>query len=120
MRDALAAVFEVAPEVIDAVRIVERSRFARLHGPRVAATTRRDTIYLAGSLKRFVADPDLVVHEYFHVLRQWGTGELTTWRYVLESLRKGYHRNRYEVEARAFTRRHVLAFATRLRGERDA
>jgi hypothetical protein len=120
MRDALAVVFDVAPEAIDAVRIVERSRFARLHGRRVAATTRKGVIYLAGSLKRFVADPELVLHEYFHVLRQWNTGDLTQWRYLRELLRRGYHGSRYEVEARAFTRQHVIAFAGRLRSGPDA
>jgi len=120
MRDALAGVFGVAPEVIDGVRLVEQSRFARLHGRRVTATTRRGTIYLAGSVRRFVADPELVMHEYFHVLRQWDTGALTTWRYVRETLRRGYRNNRYEVEARAFTRQHVLAFAKRLRSTDDA
>lgn len=120
MRDALAEVFGVPPEVIDGVRLVEQSRFARLHGRRVAATTRRGTIYLAGSGRRFVADPELVMHEYFHVLRQWDTGALTTWRYVREALRRGYRNNRYEVEARAFTRQHVLAFAKRLRSTDDA
>jgi hypothetical protein len=114
LRDALAAIFDVSPDVIDDVRIVEQSRFARLHGRRVAATTRRGVIYVAGSKKRFVADPELVLHEYFHVLRQWNTGTLTTWRYVRESLRRGYHANRYEVEARMFTRQHVLALAARL------
>jgi hypothetical protein len=114
LRDALAAIFDVPADVIDGVRIVEQSRFARLHGRRVLATTRRGTVYVAGSRKRFVADPELVLHEYFHVLRQWNTGALTTWRYVRESLRRGYHDNRYEVEARAFTRQHILALAARL------
>ena len=121
MRDALAAVFDVPPDTIDRVRLVERSRFARLHGRRVAATTRRGAIYLAGSRKRFVADPELVLHEYFHVLRQWDDGTLTVWRYLRESLRHGYRDNRYEVEARAFTRQHVLAFAAILNpAKRDA
>ena len=113
MRDALAEIFELPPETIDAVRIVERSRFARLHGRHVAATTRKGVIYLAGSRRRFVADPELVLHEYFHVLRQWNTGAMTQWRYVRELMRNGYRANRYEVEARAFTRQHVLAFAGR-------
>ena len=61
-------------------------------------------------------DPELVLHEYFHVLRQWNTGALTTWRYVRESLRRWLSRqNRFEVEARAFTRGHVLSFAADLR-----
>lgn len=115
MRDTLAAVFEVPCDAITAVRIVPDSRYARLHGRHVAATTRPGVIYLAGSAKRFFADPELVLHEYFHVLRQWNTGALTRWRYVVELLRRGYRANRFEVEARTFTRRHILAFAGRLR-----
>lgn len=114
MRDALAIIFDVPSDAITAVRIVPDSRFARLHGRHVAATTRPGVIYVAGSARRFFADPELVLHEYFHVLRQWNTGTLTRWRYVRELLRRGYRDNRYEVEARAFTRRHVLAFAGRL------
>ncbi len=115
LRDGLATVFDVPPGTIDDVRLVQQSHFARLHGRRVAATTRTGVIYLAGSGRRFASDPELVLHEYFHVLRQWNTGALTVWRYLRESLARGYRNNRYEVEARAFTRRHVLAFAARLR-----
>lgn len=116
LRHALAAVFDVPTATIDRVRIVEQSRFARLHGRRVAATTRRDVIYVAGSGRRFAADLDLVLHEYFHVLRQWNPGTLTVWRYVVESLRHGYHRNRFEIEARRFTRAHLLTLAARVHG----
>jgi hypothetical protein len=119
LRDALADVFAVDRATVDAVVIVEQSRFARLHGRRIAATTRHNTIYVAGSARRFFADPELVLHEYFHVLAQWNTGALTTWRYVRESVRRGYRDNRFEVEARAFTRRHVLAFAAALNPPRE-
>ena len=114
LRDALATAFDLPADAIDRVRLVQQSHFARLHGRRVAATTRRDAIYIAGSGRRFAGDPELVLHEYFHVLRQWNTGTLTTWRYVKESLQRGYRNNRFEVEARAFTRMHVLAFAAGL------
>jgi len=59
-------------------------------------------ILLAISGAAFVADPDLLLHEYFHVLRQWRTAQLTRWRYVVESARCGYWNNRYEREAREF------------------
>ena len=117
LRDALAATFALSPDAIDAIRVVQHSHFARLHGRHVAATTRRNAIYVAGSGKRFAADPELVLHEYFHVLCQWNTGALTTWRYVVESLKRGYRGNRFEVEARAFTRRHVLRFAAALQAD---
>ena len=114
-RGALARVFAVSPADVDAVVVVERSRFARLHGRHVRATTRRGTIYLAGSGAAFAADADLLLHEYFHVLEQWNRGTLTVARYAWESLRRGYRRNRYEIEARTFARDQLAAFSLLLR-----
>ena len=114
-RAALARVFAVAPATIDAVAVIERSRFARLHGRHAVATTRRGAIYLRGGGAAFAADPELVLHEYFHVLRQWNRGTLTSARYAWESLRRGYRRNRYEVEARTFARDQLAAFSLLLR-----
>ena len=88
-------------EGVDDVEIVERSWEARLHfGAR--ATTRRNRILLRGSLEDFFADPALVLHEYFHVLRQWNVGRLSTRAYLVEWLRRGYRANRYERQARRF------------------
>jgi hypothetical protein len=42
----------------------------------------------------------LVAHELVHV-RQWSEEPLFPVRYALESIRRGYWNNRYEVEARA-------------------
>jgi len=50
----------------------------------------------------FIAEPEMVLHEYFHVLRQWSTGNLTRSRYLIESMRRGYWENRFEREARDF------------------
>lgn len=92
-------------ERIEHVRVVEYSLYASLHrGAR--ATTRRGRILLRGSAAEFWKDPDLVLHEYFHVLRQWQPRRLTIWRYVIEWLRRGYWLNSYEVEARAFASQH--------------
>ena len=104
LRDSLARIFGVSPETIDHIKVIEHSRFARLHGPHVAATTRRNAIYLSGSGNAFVSEFELVLHEYFHVVRQWNTGTLTAWRYLLESAQRGYATNRYEVAARDFAR----------------
>jgi len=68
----------------------------------MCATTRPNRILLAMSGAAFVADHELLLHEYFHVLRQWRTARLTRWRYVVESVRRGYWDNRYELEAREF------------------
>jgi len=96
-----AALEEIFGERVNHVRVMENSLYARLHfGAR--ATTRRNRILLRDSAAAFWRDPDLVLHEYFHVLRQWQPRRLTIWRYVVESLRRGYWRNRFEIEARQF------------------
>lgn len=105
---ALEAVFR---ESVDHVRVIERSSYARCHlGAR--ATTRRARILLRGSASDFWNDPDLVVHEFFHVLRQWQPRRLTILKYVIEWFRHGYWHNRYEIEARDFAARHALHYAT--------
>src|SRR5690606_16553339 len=96
---------EVFGERVEHVRVIERSTYARLHrGAR--ATTRRNRILLRGSAEDFWQDADLLLHEYFHVLRQWQPRRLTVWRYVIEWLRHGYWANRFEVEAREFAADH--------------
>jgi hypothetical protein len=103
--DALAHLLQVTRAEIARVKVVEHSRFARWH--RAAATTRRNAIYLSGSGAAFAADPTLMLHEYFHVLRQWNAGALTVARYVAEAMRHGYARNRFEVEARTYAAAHA-------------
>ncbi len=94
---------------VDDVVLVEKSWYARLHlGAR--ATTRRNRILLAGPASEFVSDPALILHEYYHVMRQWNRGRLTTWRYLVEWLRRGYVENRYERHARRFAASRLSAF----------
>jgi hypothetical protein len=101
-----AALYEIFGAPVDHVRVIEHSFYARLHlGAR--ATTRRNRILLRDSAAAFWSDPDLVLHEYFHVLRQWQPRRLTIWRYVVESLRRGYWLNRFEIEAREFAATHT-------------
>jgi hypothetical protein len=113
-RDVVPAAYrtvleQVFGEPVDDVEIVEHSWYARMHcGAR--ATTRRNRVLLPGSIREFLADPALVLHEYYHVLRQWNRGRLTTWRYVMEWLRRGYWDNRYERHARRFTRTRLERF----------
>ena len=97
-RVALERVFE-AP--VDGVIVIENSLYARAHLG-MYATTRPNRILLANSGAEFAANPELVLHEYFHVIRQWHPGHLTRWRYLTESARRGYRANRYEQEAREF------------------
>jgi hypothetical protein len=96
-----AALEHVFEESVDHVTIVERSRYAKLHRG-MAATTRPNRILLAISGDEFASAPELLLHEYYHVLCQWRTGYLTRWRYLAESVRCGYRQNRYEEEAREF------------------
>ena len=104
-----ASLRELFGEDVDAVRIVEHSWYARVHG-RIVATTRRRRIYLRGSAQEFFSNPEIVLHEYFHVLRQWEPGRLSLWRYALEWLRRGYWDNRFEIEAREFAADHLYRF----------
>lgn len=96
-----AALEHVFGEPVGRVTIIEYSAYARIHLG-MSATTRPNRILLSISGMEFVANPDLMLHEYFHVLRQWSTGRLTRWRYVVESARQGYWANAYEQEAREF------------------
>jgi len=96
-----AALQQVFAEPVGGVIVIEHSRYARLHRG-ACATTRPNRILLAMSGAAFVADHELLLHEYFHVLRQWRTARLTRWRYVVESVRRGYWDNNYELEAREF------------------
>ena len=100
-------------DAVDDVELREHSWFARLHW-NARATTRRNTIYLRGSLADFFANPELLLHEYFHVLRQWNRGRMSLWDYLQESRRRGYWNNRYERQARRFVRLRGEAFRKRL------
>ncbi len=97
-RTALERVFE-APA--DGIIVIENSLYARAHLG-MCATTRPNRILLAISGAEFAANSQLLLHEYFHVIRQWRPGHLTRWRYLTESARRGYQANRYELEAREF------------------
>ena len=112
------ALVELLGDEVDDVEIVERSWYARLHlGAR--ATTRRNRILLRGTAAEFFADPELVLHEYFHVLRQWNRGRLSIAWYVAEWLRRGYWHNRYERQARRYTSLRLPVLQARLQPRAD-
>ena len=114
--DAVGAALELLfGERIGQVRVIEYSLYARLHGCN-SATTRRRRIYLRGSAADFFKDPALMLHEYCHVLKQWEPRTLTVPRYLLESARRGYWNNRFEIEARAFADAHMDRFQVMLLG----
>jgi len=106
LRTALAELFG---DAVDDVVIRESSWFARLHhGAR--ATTRHNTIYLRGTADDFFADHELMLHEYYHVLRQWNRGRMSLWTYLVEWARHGYWKNRFERQARRFVHLRLAAF----------
>ncbi|WP_334178101.1 RHS repeat-associated core domain-containing protein [Pseudoxanthomonas sp.] len=75
-------------------------------------TTRRNSIRLPPSLSvdDFFADHNLVLHEYYHVLRQWNTGELSRTAYAAEFMRNGSaDGNRFEDAADSFANSHAEA-----------
>ena len=88
-------------ESIVHVEVFEASTYARWHAG-ARATTRRNRIFLSCSAAQFWADPELVLHEYFHVIRQWQPRRLTRFAYAAELVRNGYWMNRFEIEARQF------------------
>jgi hypothetical protein len=120
------ALVELLGEEARGVELIERSWRVRWH-PRALATTRRNRIYLRGSIEEFAHNADVVLHEYFHVLQQWRPRRLTRTRYVWEWLRRGYWENRFEVEARDYVDKNLRRFrvliaraATVARGGGDA
>ncbi|MDQ6827494.1 MAG: hypothetical protein M3081_01345 [Gemmatimonadota bacterium] len=72
----------------------------------VAAITLWNTVFLGASEP---ISPELLLHEARHV-QQFGADWSFPVRYLVESVRRGYHRNRFEVDARAYADR-------RLRGD---
>jgi hypothetical protein len=68
--------------------------------PTVSAITLWRTIYLAPGAP---PDSELLLHELRHV-QQFDSDASFPIRYIGESLRHGYHRNRFEADARAYAR----------------
>ncbi|HET6763484.1 MAG TPA: hypothetical protein VFH27_07420 [Longimicrobiaceae bacterium] len=66
-------------------------------GAPAAAVTLRSTIVVDRDVE---LSPRLLAHEMEHV-KQWRADALFPVKYALESARRGYWNNRYEVEARA-------------------
>lgn len=91
-RLALERVF-AAP--VDGIIVIENSLYVRAHLG-MCATTRPNRILLANGGAEFAANPHLLLHEYFHVVRQWRPGRLTRWRYLIESARERF--DQYLVE----------------------
>jgi hypothetical protein len=86
---------------------------ARLHRG-MMATIRPGCILLCGSGEDFLANPDFLLHEYFHVVHHWNAGRMTRFGYLLESARRGYWRNSIGREARKFAVRNLARYQRHL------
>lgn len=64
----------------------------------VAAITLGRTIFLAPATR---LDPELLLHEFRHV-QQFSERKMFPFSYIWQSLRRGYHANRYEADARRY------------------
>jgi hypothetical protein len=62
----------------------------------------------------FLADPEFLLHEYFHVVHHWSAGRMTRFGYQLESARRRYWRNGFEREAREFAVRNLARYQRHL------
>lgn len=111
--DVAGALAEIFGDEAAQVRVFERSFYARLHG--AFAVTRPGRIHVAGSGDELCRHPELLLHEYCHVLHQWHTGELTRLGYLAELLRRGYWHNRFEIAARDFAQRELGRLQVALR-----
>jgi hypothetical protein len=70
----------------------------------VAGITFGRTVWLGRDTR---LSAELLLHEVCHV-RQFEAVPAFPLRYILESLRRGYHHNRFEVDARRFARERAL------------
>lgn len=99
MADCLSQIFGEPVSGVDVrIKTVVNNRFV---------TTRRNSIRLPPilSVEEFFANHNLVLHEYYHVLRQWNTGDLSRRAYVAEFMRNGSAEgNRFEDAAIAFAK----------------
>lgn len=64
----------------------------------VAAITLGRTIFLAPATR---LDPELLLHEFRHV-QQFSERKMFPFHYIWQSLRRGYHANCYEADARSY------------------
>jgi hypothetical protein len=69
----------------------------------VAGITLGRTIFLAPATR---LEPELLLHEFRH-FQQFSEGRTFPFRYIWQSLTRGYHANRYEADARSYAARRL-------------
>ncbi|MEO7965760.1 MAG: hypothetical protein ABIT38_17760 [Gemmatimonadaceae bacterium] len=112
-----AALVERFPELGDA-RIRRGGVLPRIGGwclgcSTVAGITLGRTVWLGNGIQ---PSAELLLHEVRHV-HQFQAVRAFPLRYVFESLRRGYHHNCFEVDARRFARERLLSHSETLPSE---
>ena len=74
-----------------------------------------NTIYLDGGRREFFQYDLTVLEEYFHVLKQWNTRQMTRTSYMAEHIRNGYDGNRFEIQAKGYASQNLQLY-TQLKG----
>lgn len=75
------------------------------------AFTQVNTIVTRDSCSGFFGKPEIVIEEYFHVVRQWNTGRLSSFGYLRDNWTDGgYAKNRWEKEAKNFAAEKLKEF----------
>ena len=110
---------ELFKESVDSVNIKRGDLWLNLTHGGAYATTRKNLILLNDNIEKFWNYNHTVLEEYYHVLRQWNTEDLTRWRYVKELLKNGYNGNKYEIEAKGFASNNLSAYEKCLDEEDD-
>jgi len=111
MREALEDIFGEGST--EGIEIIYRPWYVRLHGISGGSVTRPERIYTDLTPEEFFGDEFHTLHEHYHVIRQWRTGELTRRRYLWEGLKDGRN-NKFEREADDFARKNQGILRTRL------
>jgi hypothetical protein len=67
---------DILGEPIDKIEVKEDKDFVNQHFIKSGATTRPGKIYISMTCEEFFGNKwfDFILHEYFHVTKQWGKG----------------------------------------------
>jgi RHS repeat-associated protein len=100
MKECLEKIFS---KPIDGVKIQEKPKKPDYPW---AATTRRNKIIIFVPCDKFFGWNDVVLEEYFHVIEQWNTGRMNRRNYIWND-RHGHDKNKFEIEADDFAKKHL-------------
>lgn len=114
MRSLIGSPIELSPALLERYPELHAARFragglpVRVAGwllgrSRVDAVTLFSTVYVG---REVAPSPELLLHELRHV-QQFGENRAFPFRYIWETVRRGYFENLFERDARSFAARRV-------------